>query len=381
MVSTTSIFICLDVFEKFQARYTVSLVELLLTVINRPNYGLDRHIRAIACECLRELESANPCLLSEIVGHLWSLCQNERTHASQGYFLLFTSVIYNIVSQRLNVSILNTSVPMVPFSVPQWLLGSNREISGLNYKELRRAMAFLLEWQQVMTPCGKMEFMAMIMPVAVALELQPSMLKVQFFGMIYSYDPMLCHVVLMMYLHFLDAFDGQEGEISRRLLSISREAQHSLVFRLLAVQWLLGLCKLVFCKEVEKTKSAINLCLTFYPSLFDPLALKALKLDLLAFCSRCIGILRSKEGSHEMVDSINPVKLFKDGLVCLSSFKWLPPGSTETAIVLRTLHKFVISTSSHSDCDPSTTRGLMDSMIFRTLEVILSPFPFSYPTY
>lgn len=359
----------------------MSLVELLLTLINRPNHGLDRHTRAIACECLRELEMANPCLLSEIVGHLWGLCQNERTHASQGYILLFTSVIYNIVVQKLNVSILNTSVPMVPFNVPQWLLDSNREISGLNFKELRRAMAFLLEWPQVMTPCGMMEFMAMIMPVAVALELQPSMLKVQFFGMIYSYDPMLCHVVLMMYLHFLDAFDGQEGEISRRLLLISREAQHYLVFRLLALQWLLGFSKLIFCKEVGKTKPVIKLCTAFYPTLFDPLSLKALKLDLLAFCSICADILRAKDHSHEEVYSVNSVKLFEDGLVCASSFKWLPPWSTETAIVFRTLQKFVISSSSHSDNDPSTTRDLMNSMIFRILEVILSPFPFPHLTY
>ncbi|KAF7827443.1 AP-5 complex subunit beta-1 [Senna tora] len=371
MASTTSVLICLDVFDKFQARYTVSLVELLLTVINRPNYGLDRHTRAIACECLRELESANPCLLSEIVGHLWGLCQNERTHASQSYILLFTSVIYNIVAQKLNVSILNTSIPMVPFNVPQWLLGSNGEISGLNYKELRKAMAFLLEWPQVMTPCGIMEFMAMIMPVAVALELQPSMLKVQFFGMIYSYDPMLCHVVLMMYLHFLDAFDGLEGEISRRLLLISREAQHFLVFRLLAVQWLLGYSKLIFCKEVGKTKPVIKLYSNFYPTLFDPLALKALKLDLLAFCSICVDILKSKGHSHEEVYSVNSVKLFEDGLVFASSFKWLPPGSTETAIVFRTLHKFLMSSSSHSDCDPSATRDLMNSMIFCTLKGML----------
>ncbi|XP_022146370.1 LOW QUALITY PROTEIN: uncharacterized protein LOC111015598, partial [Momordica charantia] len=84
---------------------------------------------------------------------------------------------------------------------------SNREASPrLNSKELRRAMAFLLESPQVLTPPAMVEFMTMIMLVASGLELQASMLKVQFFGMIYSFDPMSCHVVLMMYLHFLDAF-------------------------------------------------------------------------------------------------------------------------------------------------------------------------------
>ncbi|RDX98420.1 AP-5 complex subunit beta-1, partial [Mucuna pruriens] len=359
MVSATSILICASEKIEGEAQTENNMVELLLTVINRPNFGSDRHTRIIACECLRELERWKPGLLSDVVGHLWSLCQNERTHASQSYLLLFTSVIHSIVTRKLGVSILNTSVPMVPFNAPHCVADS-----GLNLKELRRALAFLLEWPQVMTPCGMMEFLSLIIPVAVALELQPSMLKVQLFGMIHSFDPILCHVVLSMYLRFVDAFDGQEGEVSRRLLLISRESHHYLVFRLLALHWLLGFNRLVF----EKTKPTLELCSTFYPALFDPLALKALKLDLLAFCTVCVCALRLKGDFDELVD---PVKLFEGGLVCVSSFKWLPPGSTETAVAFRTFHKFLIASSSHSDNDPSTTRILLDSMIFRTLQGLL----------
>ena len=280
-------------------------------------------------------------------------------------------MIHNIVVQKLNVSIVNTSVPMVPFNVPQCVLGDSREgyNGNMNQKELRRALAFLLEWPQVMTPCGMLEFMAMVIPVAVALELQPSMLKVQFFGLVYSYDPVLCHVVLMMYLRFLDAFDGQEGELSRRLLLISRESQHYLVFRLLAVQWLLGFNQLVLSKNVEKAKSMVEACSNFYPAVFDPLALKALKLDLLAFCLVCVDVLRMKSSSHEEAELVDSVKLLEDGLICVSSYKWLPPGSTEIAIAFRTFHKFVIGASPHLDSDPSTARNLLGSKIFRTIQV------------
>ncbi|RYR69956.1 hypothetical protein Ahy_A03g016487 [Arachis hypogaea] len=139
--------------EQFMISVTsivVSLVEVLLTVINWPNFGSDRQTRYIACECLRELEGSNPCLLSDVVGHLWSLWQNERAHASQGYILLLTMAIHNIVVKQLHVSVVNTSIPM----------------------ELRKALAFLLELPQILTPCG-MEFMAMVIPVAAALEIQP----------------------------------------------------------------------------------------------------------------------------------------------------------------------------------------------------------------
>ncbi|XP_042979206.1 AP-5 complex subunit beta-1 [Carya illinoinensis] len=379
LVSTTSIFISLDVFNKFDIRYAESLVELLLIIVNRPNHGPDRQTRAVACECLRELERFYPCLLSDIAGHLWSLCQNERTHASQSYILLFTLVIHNIVALESNVSVLNTSVPLVPFNVPQSLLAggsSNSTNTCLNYKELRRAMAFLLESPQVLTPCGMVEFMAMITPVAISLELQPSMLKVQFFGMVYSYNPILCHVVLMLYLRFMDAFDGQESEIARRLMLMSREAQHYLVFRLLALHWLMGFNELISSREVKKKKAmAVEMRLSFYPRVFDPLALKALKLDLLAFCSICIESLKS-ESASDAGKSVD--KLFGDGLVSVSAFKWLPPGSTETAVAFRAFREFLIGGSSHSATDPSTIRTLLESTIFNTLQRMLVDMMLEY---
>lgn len=256
---------------------------------------------------------------------------------------------------------------------------SGKESSGgLNYKELRRAMSFLLEWPQVLTPCGMVEFLALIMPVAMALELQASMLKVQFFGMIYSSDPLLCHVVLTMYPPFLDAFDGQERQIASRLMLLSRETQHHLVFRLLGLHWLLGFSELVLRREVRKLKAIVDMGLRFYPSVFDPLALKALKLDVLAFFSICVDMLKFEGVSGE--DAGNDklvVKVFQDGLVSVSAFKWLPPGSTETAVAFRTLHRFLIGASSHSDNDPSTTRSLMDSTTFTSIQVIF--YPISFP--
>ncbi|GAV88388.1 hypothetical protein CFOL_v3_31811 [Cephalotus follicularis] len=382
MVSATSILISIDSMNNFEASYTESLVELLLTVINRPNHGPDRHTRGIACHCLRELERFYPCLLSEIAGHFWSLCQSERTHACQCYILMFAGVIYNIVNQHLNVSILNTSAPMVPFSVPLFmLLGSEKDVSGFNYKELRRAMAFLLEWPHVLTPCGMMEFMGMIVPLAVALELQASMLKVQFFGMIYSFDPMLCHVVLMMCLNFWDTFDGLEQEIVQRLMLVSKETQHHLVFRLLAIHWLLALLnKLMLSREVGSKNLIVEMGLRFYPAVFDPLALKSLKLDLLSFCSVCLDRLKSESVLVEGVAfHMSVVKLFEDSLVSVSAFKWLPPWSSETVVALRSFHKFFIGASSHSDTDTATNSNVMESNIFHTLQGMLVDFALEFP--
>lgn len=368
-------------------------MELLLTIINRPNHGIDRQTRAIACECLRQLELAVPCILSDVGAPLWGLCQSERTHAAQSYVLLLAAVVCNIVQFKppnASSNLFSSSTPLIPFNMPKYLSkndegtaadGDSNNNSGWkdtevsSYKEVRRIVSFLLDWPLYLTSFGVLEFMEMIMPVAKALELQPSLLKVQFSGLLYTYDPLLCHAFLeILYLRFLDSFEGQETEIAQRLVFLSKDSsQNHLVFRLLVLHWLLCLIKRIVNREPRKKKSFVEMSLSFYPNVFEPLALKSLKLDLLAFCSVLIDELGSIENNANG-SRVSVVKLFEDGLVCVSSFKWLPPWSTETAVAFRTFLKFFISSTFHmdpSDSDASSNRKLLNSSIFLALQRIL----------
>ncbi|KAK9676486.1 hypothetical protein RND81_11G080100 [Saponaria officinalis] len=376
LVSATSILMSIVDFssnydDKVRVKVRVEeLVEVLLAVINRPNHGIDRQIRGVACECLRELEIELPGLLIEIVGHLWEICQNERTHACQSYLLLLLEVIHDIVVCKLNIgSVFSTAVPLVPFNVPSWLMNSdidNVELSGSSLKELRRVVAFLLEWTQVLTPCGMVQFVSRVMPLAVGLELQTSLLKVQFGGFLYNYDPLLWHVVLSISRWFPDMYDGQESEICRRLVLISKEEQQPLVFRLLVLHWLLGFVGLVSEKDVTKRKLIGRMESNFYPKVYDALSLKAMKLDLLAF-SCIVG----NSGSSQDGSVTSSMTYLKDALVCVEAYKWLPPWSTETAVAFRTLHKFLIGVSSHVETDLSVINLIMQSSIFRSIQTML----------
>ncbi|KAJ8534203.1 hypothetical protein K7X08_007527 [Anisodus acutangulus] len=376
LISSTSIFInsvnytynCVD---SSLITPLEGLIELLLTIINRPNHSVDRQTRSIGCECLRELEIAFPCLLSEIGSHLWSLCQNERTHASQSYALLLATVVYSIVRLKPNVSFINSSM-LVPFTVPRFLVDENGknghfiegELSDLSNRELRRVVAFLLECPQNFTPWGLLEFMDKVLPVAVALDLQPSLLKVQFSGLLYTYDPLLWHAYLVMYLSYMDSFEGQEMKIVSRLLLLSKESQHHLFFRLLVLHWLVGFIGLVLKRDFEKRKNVVDMSLSFYPSVFDPLALKSLKLDLLAYCSVLIDNVNGVKGGMRMTRE----KLFEDGLVCVSAFKWLPPSSMETSVAFRAIHKFLIGQTSHSENDSISNKILLEPAIYHTVQ-------------
>ncbi|KAL8534931.1 hypothetical protein ACS0TY_010821 [Phlomoides rotata] len=384
LISTTAIFITsqLDNDELSSGSPLTGLVELLLTIINRPNHGLDRHTRGVACECLRQLELAFPCLLSEIIPHLWSLCQSERTHVAQWYVLLLSTTILNIVklkpSETCIATISNPTMPLIPFNVPQFLIdgiGANfvwKEKEN-NYKELRRVVAFLLECPQYLTPFGLVELIVAIIPLAEELELQASMLRVQFSWMLYTFEPLLCHVFLGMHMKFLDSFEGQELEVASRILLMSKGTQHHLFFRLLGLHWMLGFFALIVGKDEARKRSIVDMSLRFYPTIFDSLAMKALKLDLLAYCSS----LLSSPGDANVVKDVEvdkeayELKLFKDGLVSVSAFKWLPPWSTETAVAFRSFHQFLIGGSPHCAGFISSTSTFIQSNIFYTLQMLV----------
>ncbi|XP_019191374.1 PREDICTED: AP-5 complex subunit beta-1 isoform X2 [Ipomoea nil] len=392
LISTTSIFVTTNA-NGDSGSNTISsglvphfegLIELLLTIINRPNHSVDRQTRSVTCDCLRELEIAFPCLLSDVASQLWALSQSERTHAGQSYALLLATVVANIVKLKPNASFTNASMPLVPFNVPSCVIddadnnatgedkhSTEKQISDLSNKDLKRVVAFLLEWPHNLTPWGLLEFMDKILPVAAALDLQASLLKVQFSGLLSTYDPLLWHAYLAMCLRFLDSFEGQELEIARRLLLLSKESQHHLVFRLLALHWLLGFVGLVLNRDEGKRGNVLEMSLSFYPAVFDPLALKSLKIDLLAYCSILV-IKGNGVVSTETSPKVSVEKLFEDALVSVSAFKWLPPWSTETAVAFRAFHKFLIGASSHSEADSVSNRILTESTIFHTVQTLVA---------
>ncbi|GJX56993.1 transcription initiation factor TFIID subunit 15 isoform X1 [Tanacetum coccineum] len=233
-------------------------------------------------------------------------------------------------------------------------------------------MSFLLEWPRFLTTFGLFEFMSIVMPIAVELDLQASLLKVKFLGLLYTFDMLLCHAFLGMFLQFPDAFSGQENEVISRLLLISRETQHVLVFKLLALHWLLGFMGLVMSKRKVIKERIYATALRFYPSVFDPLAMKALKLDLIAYCSILLDMSRLDNANGHIVSDVGSsevsvVKLFEDGLESVSVFKWFPPWSTETSVAFRTFHKLLVGASSHSDAVSSASQFL--NKILKTFDV------------
>ncbi|KAJ1692464.1 hypothetical protein LUZ63_009162 [Rhynchospora breviuscula] len=364
LITTTSLFISL--LQSPSSPYLQSLIELLLPLINRPNHGPDRQTRGLVCESLRELESAFPCLLSEILGHVWALAQAERTHVAQSYLLLLTQISRNAVVNGLlssSSSILSTSTPLTPFTIPQIALSDQSLVlsppSDVNLREIRRVLAFLLDRPRDLTPGAISVLTSTLVDIADALEdcvpAVSALLKVNFSSLLSSHNPFLSHSILSLYRHFSEAFNDHDiGKVAYRLQLSASDTSQKLIFRLLALHWLYGSTLLT--SQVSSLTSLPG----FYPQVFDPLAVKAKKLD-------AISVIAS-EGDEA-------VSLLEDGLVCISYFRWLPGWSTETLVAFRAMHKLLIGVMPHdgSDNGPGCMRlgSLMESTIFADLENVL----------
>ncbi|KAL3695875.1 hypothetical protein R1sor_009951 [Riccia sorocarpa] len=385
MVMATTVAIVSDVLHTALDKLE-SLVELFLVYINRPNYTADRQLRGLACDCLRELEIAYPCLLYSCVGPLHTLCLNERTHVSQNYILLLTTIMENLSCKMYTarsksnsyLPILQSAAPVVPFSVPFFLVSStpgkevdsipSRELTPGNLKEFRKVVAFLWERPQLLTTVGMLDFVSSLIKIYKSLELSGSLLKHHFSSLLHSYSPVLCHIVLSIYTHFIDSFDGDEGPILRRLVALARESSQSLPFRLLAVHWLRGIDAL---HRERKSSILAPYAKSVYPLVFDPLSLKAAKLGALAQCAVAVEKEKAPANGNASVEIIPPPsKMLKEGMLCVGSYTWLPPWSTETRLAFHIFHKFLTVAVPHAGGkgDETELDSFIQSALFHSLQ-------------
>ncbi|GJM87439.1 hypothetical protein PR202_ga03393 [Eleusine coracana subsp. coracana] len=371
-----------------------ALVDALLAAANRPNHAPDRAARALACDALRALDAALPGLLAHVLGHLYALAAAERSPAAQSYLLLLASAArHSVRLGRLasTASILAVSGPPTPFSVPAHLLSSPQPPSSPappsqahllssphpttspappsqgNVRDIRKVLALLMDRPQVLTPAAAMEITSILAELASAvLHWAPPIaahIKVQFAGMLHSSNPILLHALLNLFLAFPDAFGAEDDRtMARRLALAARETHRPLAARLMALHCLLGSARFR-----DLTPQLAHL---FYPAVFDPLALKAKKLDCLA---SYVAAATTDAADKIPLPAGRNTALVDDGLVSVSAFRWLPAWSTETAVAFRALHRVLVGVAPHG-ADSTCCFGageLLNSTIFHHLQAMM----------
>lgn len=283
----------------------------------------------------------------------------------------------------------------VVLTVSYWILCFAGSI-----KEFKRAVAYLLQHQlNLLTEFGMLEFVTRFINIVKALDLHGSLLKPTVLSLLYAYNPVLIHVVLLIFTQFLKAYEGEQEIIVKRLATLCRESQQTLPVRLLGLHWLLGVENCIH----QGSSIIAPVAPGLYPRIYDPLALQALKLVTLAQCAAQLASLPSnvsstnpspsksyttqkstRLGSSNSATGIYKVlgmlatpmdpasKLLNEGLLCMSAFTWLPPSSSETQITFFVLHNFLTAGISHQGLSPALDEvKFTKSPLFCTIQCIL----------
>ncbi|TSU49980.1 AP-5 complex subunit beta-1 [Bagarius yarrelli] len=195
-------------------------------------------VRAIACECLREVEACQPGLLSQKLESLYHLKQQETTALHQSYSLLYTQALKSairILSQQLDVDSTKLRSVLAGNEGFAWAF-FKRENSvkvavpqlptTLDFKELKSIMSLLLEESYLMTsPSQSTLLRGLVEMVAMVPGISPAIFKSQLLRLFGTTEVELMHATLFMKATFTDSLFTAEDEhfLLKRLVGM---AQH-----------------------------------------------------------------------------------------------------------------------------------------------------------
>uniref|UniRef100_A0A8C1CL21 AP-5 complex subunit beta-1 n=1 Tax=Cyprinus carpio carpio TaxID=630221 RepID=A0A8C1CL21_CYPCA len=203
-------------------------------------------IRATACDCLREMETCSPGLLSQKLEALYLLKQQETTVLHQSYCLLYTLGLKNairILTNQKDVTDLEfksilggnegfawksnqlelTSLPI------NMLVQVPRLTQGLDCKELKSIMSLLLEESYLLMPISQSALLReLVEVVAMVPGLSRTLFKSQLLRLFGTADVSLMHATLFMKDTFTDSLftTVDENFLLKRLVGM---AQHPLL--------------------------------------------------------------------------------------------------------------------------------------------------------
>lgn len=393
-----------------------ALVDVLLTVVSRVNSLPDRQVRGAACEALRGLERAVPCLLHSALGHLLGFCQSERTHVAQSYILLLLEVLehaavhlfqsgggerhaepkrgrlgalsdhftswvpsyfraggvpaasqlqggqkpggdgppYRRSSSGAPSALLSTIAPLTPFALPPFLSATKpsqgfakQEVSEGTLREFRRAVSFVLENTGLLSEPASAQVVSSLTCIVSAVKLPVSIFKHHFAGLIHSSSPVLIHTALQVYLRFPEAYadTSERAVLLDRLGHLANDSQQPLSARLLSLHWLLAIAT-----SAERPANPPSFLPLLRPALFDPLAVKALKLEALADLSPPPFVQSQRAqppGSQPSSPSdTEPAPIIgssSSAPLAAADFTAGPAASLEASVAFRTLYRFITS--------------------------------------
>ncbi|XP_061462495.1 AP-5 complex subunit beta-1 [Rhineura floridana] len=242
LFATGTVLVATDAFsESCQTahEYLFLLLHLASDLNDRHGGAAERPVRSAACECLRELESCYPGLLSRRLEILRSLQHQEATPAHQGYTLLYGLALRNAILRLAQGGletlgeILAGSEGLVweatrePGELP---LATFDQLSLLpspgDVKDLKTVVSALLDSSYLLSSVAQSHLLWQLAQAANVVRTQsPAVFKAQLVRLFGTAEVELQHAILQLKSLFTDSLFTSEDEtfLLRRLVGL---AQH-----------------------------------------------------------------------------------------------------------------------------------------------------------
>ncbi|KAM9859153.1 AP-5 complex subunit beta-1 [Aulostomus maculatus] len=320
LLALTSVLVCTSCVNQ-HSQASQDFLELLLQITQDTSDlhgdGTLRCLRAVACDCLRELEACCPTLLSQHLELLSGLWHRESTSLHQAYAGLKTLVLRNCVYQLSQdpgagaehlKALLGVNASVAWEAEQESGLGGNKDSAilctlimspmgtmpilqtGPDCKELRSVLSSLLEESYLLTPlCQTALLHRLIEVVAMVPGVSPSIFRAQLLRLLGTSEACLFHSTLLMKLAFTDSLFSADDEafILKRLVILSQHPLLSTPEKLFYMDCILHFPenRPISCGDVDESLPVLltpRLASTLVPTVFNDCITMLARLNLLS---------------------------------------------------------------------------------------------------
>ncbi|XP_046553872.1 AP-5 complex subunit beta-1-like isoform X1 [Haliotis rubra] len=295
---------------------TASLIEILWSIAAKVNDVSNRRLRAVACQCMVQLEQTSPGVMWRWRDRLVQAVKQDRSEVCQDYVTLLTTVLYHMAGD-----IGAPESPVTPDFSPRSSVERMVSVSGGSGDTLS-AVSYIMDHSTIFTPAGLVDILTSLSGIVQnSPSISPTIFKPLMLHHMATQDPCLMHIILYLQREYSGEIltSSEEKLLMKRLVTAVNQKSISPAYRLVFLQWFQGYCQL----EDEEDSSVMGhvreqLSWRLLPSVFDSIDLHVGKVSTLNICTQ----LQSETGSEELSLLLSSLTYLKKLTVCTGNIRW-----------------------------------------------------------
>ncbi|XP_046350561.1 AP-5 complex subunit beta-1-like [Haliotis rufescens] len=292
-----------------------SLIEILWSIAARVNDVGNRRLRAVACQCMVQLELTSPGVMWRWRDRLVQAVKQDRSDVCQDYVTLLTTVLYHVAG---DIGVPES--PITPDTSQRASMERMVSVSG-GPGDTLSAVSFIMDHSTIFTPAGLWDILASLSGIVQhSPGISPTIFKPLMLHHMATQDPCLMHIVLYLQREYSGEIltSSEEKLLMTRLVTAVNQKSISPAHRLIFLQWLKGYCLL----EDEEDSTVMGhvrekLSWRLLPSVFDSVDLHVGKVTALNICTQ----LQADTGSEELSLLLSSLTYLKKLTVCTGEHK------------------------------------------------------------